>query len=215
MHLLYPMYRSRGWTLPKSRSLLKCRSFSLAVLPLLAILCGCAGGVSLGSGSSNTFHLAGNISPQSIGNGTTVTLSGPASVSTTGTSSGSYIFSGLANGTYTVTPSRSGYIFSPSVQSVSINGSDLSGIDFTASQQSTYSVQLTWQASTSNVVGYNIYRGTTNGGPYVMINAILVTPLIYTDSSVDNSTTYYYVTTAVDPAGVESEYSNQVSANIP
>jgi hypothetical protein len=181
----------------------------------LAILCGCAGGVSLGSGSSNTFHLAGNISPQSIGNGTTVTLSGPASASTTGTSSGSYIFSGLANGTYTVTPSRSGYIFSPSVQSVSINGSDLSGIDFTASQQSTYSVQLTWQASTSNVVGYNIYRGTTNGGPYVMINAILVTPLIYTDSSVDNSTTYYYVTTAVDPAGVESEYSNQVSANIP
>ena len=78
-----------------------------------------------------------------------------------------------------------------------------------------HSVQLTWQASTSTVVGYNIYRGTTDGGPYVRINTTLVTPLNYTDSSVASSTIYYYVTTAVDPAGVESEYSNQASAKIP
>ncbi len=44
MHLQYPMYRSRGWTLPKSRSLMKCRDFPLAVLPLFALLCGCGGG---------------------------------------------------------------------------------------------------------------------------------------------------------------------------
>jgi fibronectin type 3 domain-containing protein len=90
----------------------------------------------------------------------------------------------------------------------------VSGIDFTASQQSTHPVQLTWQASTSVVVGYNIYRGTTDGGPYTRI-ATLITPLNYTDSSVASSTTYYYVTTAVDSAGVESEYSNQASAKVP
>ncbi|MGB2679023.1 MAG: hypothetical protein WAN12_18220 [Candidatus Acidiferrum sp.] len=162
-----------------------------------------------------TFRLSGTVSPQSVGNGTTVALSGPTSASTSGDSSGNYGFSGLANGTYAVTPSRSGYIFSPSVQSVSIDGSDVSGINFTASQQSNHSVQLTWQASTSIVVGYNIYRGTTDGGPYVRINTTLVNPLNYTDSSVASSTIYYYVTTAVDSAGVESEYSNQASAKIP
>jgi len=182
---------------------------------LFAFLCGCAGLVAPGSASSSeTFRLSGTVNPQSVGNGTTVALSGPVSASTIGNSSGNYNFFGLANGTYAVTPSRSGYIFSPSVQSMSMDGSDVSGIDFTASQQSTYSVQLTWQASTSNVIGYNVYRSTTNGGPYVKINATLVTPLTYTDSSVAGSTTYYYVTTAVDPAGVESEYSNQASANI-
>jgi TolB protein len=37
----------------------------------------------------------------------------------------------------------------------------------------------------------------------------------YTDSSVQNGTTYYYVTTAVDSSGNESTYSNEASANIP
>ncbi len=143
MHFLCRMYRSWGLTLPKWRSLRKCRAFPLAVLPLFALLCGCADVVSPGSSSLETFRLCGTISPQSAGNGTAVALSGPISASTTGNSSRNYSFSGLANGTYAVTPSRSGYLFSPSVQSVSIDGSDVSGIDFTASQQSTYSVQLT------------------------------------------------------------------------
>ncbi len=60
-----------------------------------------------------------------------------------------------------------------------------------------------------------MYHSTTNGGPYVKINTTLVNPLTYTDSSVASSTTYYYVTTAVDPANVESEYSNQATAEIP
>src|SRR5208283_270826 len=212
MHFPYSMYGSRHSTRSKPLSHRKCRALLPAVFPLLALLCGCAGVGSPGSGSSLTFLLSGTISPQSVGNGTTITLSGPTSASTTGNSSGNYSFSGLANGTYAVTPSRSGYIFSPNVQSVAIEGSNVSGIDFTASQQSTHSVQLTWQASTSNVVGYNMYRSTIDGGPYVRINATLITLLTYADSSVASSTTYYYVTTAVDPAGVESKYSNQASA---
>ncbi len=215
MFSLYSTYRSRHSALPKSGSLRKSVDFPLALLLLFVSFCGCTGGISPGSSSSGTFQLSGAISPQPVGNGTNVTLSGPASASTTGNISGNYSFSGLASGTYAVTPARSGYSFSPSLQSVSINGSDVSGIDFTASQQSTHSVQLNWQASTSIVIGYNIYRSTTDGGPYIMINASLVTPLKYTDSSVASSTTYYYVSTAVDPAGVESEYSNQASAKIP
>lgn len=215
MYFPYSMHWSRCWTLPKSSSLRKWQAIALAALPLFALFCGCAGSVSQGSGSSATFRLSGTISPQSVGSGTAVALSGPTTASTTGDGSGNYGFSGLASGTYAVTPSRSGYFFSPSVQSISINGSDVSGIDFTGSQQSTHSVQLTWQASTSSVVGYNIYRSITTGGPYVKINATLVTPLTYTDSSVASSTTYYYVATSVDPTGIESLYSIQASASIP
>ena len=73
-----------------------------------------------------------------------------------------------------------------------------------------------WTASaTSGVVGYNVYRSATNGAGYAKINSSLVTPVSYTDNTVANSTTYYYVTTAVDGSGNESSFSNQAIAVIP
>jgi len=78
-----------------------------------------------------------------------------------------------------------------------------------------HSVALTWNASTSAVSGYNVYRSTTSDSGYVKINSSLVSGLAYTDSNVTSGTTYYYVTTAVDSSGSESAYSNQASAAIP
>jgi hypothetical protein len=46
-----------------------------------------------------------------------------------------------------------------------------------------HSVGLTWTASTSTVVGYNIYRGTTSGGPYVKVNTTTVVATNFTDTS--------------------------------
>jgi len=80
---------------------------------------------------------------------------------------------------------------------------------------SSHSVALSWNASTSTVSGYNIYRSTLSGGSYLRINSSVVAGLSYTDSTVQNTTTYYYVTTAVDSTGNESTFSNQVSAAIP
>jgi fibronectin type 3 domain-containing protein len=78
-----------------------------------------------------------------------------------------------------------------------------------------HSVALTWNGSTtSNVTGYNVYRSTVNGGAYARITS-LGGVLSYTDSTVQNGTTYYYVTTAVDSQGTESVFSNQVTAVIP
>jgi hypothetical protein len=77
-----------------------------------------------------------------------------------------------------------------------------------------HSVSLSWGASTS-VVGYNVYRGGTSGGPYTKINSALDASTNYTDSSVQAGQTYYYVTTAVNSSGTESAYSNQVQAVIP
>ena len=82
-------------------------------------------------------------------------------------------------------------------------------------QQSQHSVALSWDASTSQVVGYNVYRGVASGGPYTKLNTSVDASTAYTDNFVQNGQTYYYVTTAVDSRNVESAYSNQVSASIP
>jgi fibronectin type 3 domain-containing protein len=113
--------------------------------------------------------------------------------------------------------------FSPNVTGT-VNGnisivSNATGSPTTVSLTGTgvvqHSVALTWNASVSTVAGYNVYRSTVSGGPYAKINSTLVTPLSYTDSTVQSGTTYYYVTTAVDSSGTESVFSNQVSAVIP
>jgi invasion protein IalB len=79
----------------------------------------------------------------------------------------------------------------------------------------THSAALTWTASTSVVVGCNVYRGSTSGGPYTKLNSSLDASTTFTDSSVLSGQTYYYVVTAVDSNNVESTYSNQVTAVIP
>jgi hypothetical protein len=76
-------------------------------------------------------------------------------------------------------------------------------------------VDLNWNASpTSDVVGYNVYRGP-DGATWNRINASLVGSTLYSDSTVANSTTYYYAATAVDIYGHESDMSASTIAAIP
>jgi two-component sensor histidine kinase len=82
----------------------------------------------------------------------------------------------------------------------------------------THDVILTWGASTTpGVVGYNVYRGTTSGGPYpTELNSSPINGTTYTDATVQAGQTYYYVVTAVASNGVtQSADSNQVSATVP
>jgi fibronectin type 3 domain-containing protein len=79
---------------------------------------------------------------------------------------------------------------------------------------SAHSAKLSWKPSTSAVKGYNIYR-TKPGGSYTRINSAVHPDTSYVDSDVEAGATYYYVTTAVTAAGVESKFSNQVVAVIP
>ena len=189
---------------------------AFAAFALLNFLSGCAGGSSSSqSVNPNTYAISGTISPSSGGSGSTLTLSGPAAASTAADGSGNYSFTGLANGTYVVSPAHSGYTFTPSLQTVKINGANAPGVNFAAAQQTSKSVALTWIASASVVSGYNVYRGTTNGGPYTKINPSLVTTLNYTDTTVTSGSIYYYVCTSVDSSGVESFFSTQVTAQIP
>jgi Abnormal spindle-like microcephaly-assoc'd, ASPM-SPD-2-Hydin len=78
-----------------------------------------------------------------------------------------------------------------------------------------HAVSLSWTASTSKVAGYNVYRGGQSGGPYTMLNSALLHGTTYVDSTVRAGQTYYYVTTAVNSADVESQYSNPVKTVVP
>jgi hypothetical protein len=74
---------------------------------------------------------------------------------------------------------------------------------------------LAWDASSSVVAGYNAFRGTQSGGPYAQLNSSVISSTSYSDATVASGQTYFYVVTAVDSSGAESDYSNEVSATIP
>lgn len=168
-----------------------------------------------------------NVGSSSSQGGTLSATGASVTVSSATSNSSEFTFSGLtfpvtiAAGqsvayTATFTPQTSG---SASAKlSFSSNASDptaseaLNGTGVAAQQ---YSVSLSWDASTSQVSGYNVYRGITAGGPYSKINTVLDASTTYVDGTVAGGQTYYYVTTAVNSSGQESSYSNQVEAVIP
>jgi len=114
--------------------------------------------------------------------------------------------SGTASGNLTFTSSSTG-----SSSSVSA-GATLTGTGTAAPQ---HSVALNWRASSSPVVGYNVYRGGQSGGPYSMLTTSPSATTAYSDASVQGGATYYYVVTSVDSTGNESVFSNQVQAVVP
>jgi hypothetical protein len=81
-----------------------------------------------------------------------------------------------------------------------------------AAQGGNTQVTLNWNAVTgaADVLSYNVKRATTNSGPYTTI-ATNVGHISYTDMGLTNSTSYYYVVSAVNSLG-ESANSSQVIA---
>ena len=74
---------------------------------------------------------------------------------------------------------------------------------------------LFWTASSSPVIGYNVYRGAQAGGPYTLLNTGTVTADTFADATVLSGQTYYYVVTAVSNSDVESIFSNEAVGVIP
>jgi hypothetical protein len=76
----------------------------------------------------------------------------------------------------------------------------------------TNQVALAWNASgASDFAFYSVYRSTTSGGGYGLIASNLASPT-YTDTTAFGGVTYYYVVTATDLVGYESDYSNEAVA---
>lgn len=143
------------------------------------------------SSTSSQFALSGLTLPLTLAVGQSAPFSITFTPQASGTASGSFSFVSNASN-------------SPSTEAVSGSG-----------QTVQHTVSLSWNASTSSVSGYNVYRATASGGPYTKLDASLDPATSYADSTVQSGQTYFYVTTAVDSAGVESGYSNQVTAQVP
>ena len=70
------------------------------------------------------------------------------------------------------------------------------------------------QSTITDLQGYNIYRSTSTGSNYALINATMVSGLSYTDTLLDNGTTYYYVVTALDAAVPPNESANSAETAV-
>jgi subtilisin family serine protease len=76
------------------------------------------------------YSVSGTVT-NSAGTGISGVTVSNGTVSATTNSSGAYTLTGLADATYTLTPSLSGYTFSPASRSVTVDGANVTGIDFT------------------------------------------------------------------------------------
>ncbi|MGZ5054304.1 MAG: Ig-like domain-containing protein [Methylobacter sp.] len=155
----------------------------------------------VGSGGS-TFNISGAITPTTSGSGTSVTLTqnGATIATVTADSSGNYSFANIANGTYTVTPSKAGFTFSPSSQSVTVNGSNVINVNFTA-QVTTPPSSLLYPdlldiipTGKMSIVGtgssrtFQYTHDTLNGGP----GPLVIQPVYNSASGQYQGTQYIY-----------------------
>ncbi len=170
--------------------------------------------VNIGSNSilPVTFTNGGN-SNVTISN---VTITG-AGYTASGVQSGQIVAPGkTATLNVTFTPAGTGPIpGSVTVTSNATNSPASITLSGTGVQPVSHSVTLTWTPSTSTVSGYNVYRSTVSGGPYTKLNSTVIAATTYVDTTVQASTTYFYVVTSVDSSSVESANSTEVSVNVP
>ncbi len=71
---------------------------------------------------------------------------------------------------------------------------------------------LTWAAA-ATATSYNIKRSTTNGGPYTIVANSSTTD--YTDTGLTNGLTYYYVVSALNPAGESGDSASTALVSRP
>jgi len=84
-----------------------------------------------------------------------------------------------------------------------------------ASLGSATSIKLQWQLSSSpDLLGYNIYRSTTSGGPFVRVNPVPTDrTAYYSDEGLTPLTKYFYRVASVDSSGNESGQSSTTTAS--
>jgi hypothetical protein len=99
----------------------------------------------------------------------------------------------------------------PVVMTLAGNGVDTGP----APSSSKHVVTLSWDASHSKNVSYQVYRGETSGGPYIRLTASAIHALQYSDSNVESGMEYFYVATSVNKHGNESLHSEEIAVAIP
>ena len=220
------------------------RCVTALVVLLVAALVGCGGGLTSqhsipsGDGQTTAGSLAVSVPTINFGNVTvgsnaTRTVNLTASGSAVSVSSGSWSGSGFsvsgitfplvlnagssASFVVTFTPATVGDASgSVTFLSDASNSPTAEAFTGTGTQTAAHNVSIFWDPSASQVIGYNVYRGTTPGGPYPLkLTASPQSMTGFVDNTVLPGNTYYYVATSVDMDAVESFYSNQITATVP
>ncbi len=101
-----------------------------------------------------------------------------------------------------------GAIFTMKGQDITGPGAS-TGLTASAVNGLTSTVNLSWN-SNPEAAKYNVYRSVVQGGGYVKVST--TTGTTYTDSSVKNGTTYYYIVRGLDALGNEGANSNEANA---
>jgi len=104
---------------------------------------------------------------------------------------------------------------SVTVVSTATNSPLVVALSGTGTAPVSHTVALSWTPGSSTFSGFNVYRGTTSGGPYSRVDTSTISATSYVDAGVSSGHTYYYVATELDSTGTESTYSGEVSATIP
>ncbi|MBX3726245.1 MAG: S8 family serine peptidase [Xanthomonadales bacterium] len=156
---------------------------------------------AFGSGAPPTWTVSGSVTTSGGAGIAGVTVSA-GSASATTNSAGAYTISGLANGGYTLTPSLAGYTFSPVTRSVTVNGANVTGQNFTGTATpTTFSVSGSVTTSGgAGIAGVTVSAGsasaTTNSAGAYTISGLAnggytLTPSLsgYTFSPVSRSVT--------------------------
>jgi hypothetical protein len=145
--------------------------------------------ISSAASSSSQFALPGASFPLAIAAGQTVSLNAAFTPQNAGAASGTLSFASNAKN---------------SSASESLTGTGT--VPY---------VSLSWNPSTSQVSGYNVYRCVPANCTYARINSTLDADTAFTDATVAPGQSYSYVTTAVNSSGEESSYSDPAEVNVP
>ncbi|MDW7696043.1 PA14 domain-containing protein (plasmid) [Flammeovirgaceae bacterium SG7u.111] len=86
--------------------------------------------------------------------------------------------------------------------------------DLSASLGAGPSVGLSWLDAAYNETGYEVWRSTSEGGPYALLSTADADASVYVDNAVSGSTVYYYKVRGVNAYG-GSAYSGTVSVGTP
>lgn len=127
----------------------------------------------------------------------------------TNVSTTSYTDSSATNGTTYYYAVKATNLGGTSSYSNEANATSLAVPTSASATGTTSQVSLTW-SSVTGATSYNVYRSTISGN-YVAVTPFTSATNGYTDSTVTNGTTYYYVVTAVKGSS-ESNQSSEVSS---
>ena len=164
------------------------KKLGIAVMMVLLVsmlfgMAGCGGGGSAGAGGTGNDNTnSHSISGQVTLNGSPlsgVTVSPGTGSSATTDTTGNYTIVGLVNGSYTVTATKTGYNISSS-QTVTINSSNVSGVNFTATAIAVPTYSISGKVTTSGlypISGVTVIAGgvsatTDTNGNYTIAGLI-------------------------------------------